>query len=101
MLPAIALIAVPQGSIVGWQNRHLAAKPPDRLAMGFQLRRPHAAFFSLLCLFDDPKPPGLGAGTGPGDKAAKRQRGLLGVVQAFGHYRSPQGQHRGSVHADR
>jgi choline dehydrogenase-like flavoprotein len=78
-----------------------ASRSADRPPPGLQPCRPRTAFFSPLLRFDDPQPPGLGAGAGPRDEPAEGERGLGRVAEPLGDHACPPGQDRGAVHAAR
>jgi hypothetical protein len=60
------------------QRRDVPAEQMDGLPPRLQLRRPRVSFLGVLFLVTYAKPPGLGAGAGPGDEPAEGQRAVSG-----------------------
>src|SRR5580658_9043640 len=81
----------------------VTSRPPGsrwRLLPRLELCSSCAAFFKILCLFDDPQAPGLGPGVESGDEPAEGQGCLGRVAEPLGDHGWPEGQAWGAVHAD-
>src|SRR5208282_6493177 len=86
--PTRATRSTPDDRLRPAARTHVSPEQADRLPPGLQPCGPRMAFFGLLRRFDDPQPPGLGAGAGPGDEPAEGERSLGRMANDAKRYRT-------------